>query len=138
MKNSLKLMLLTVVIAAVTISCAVGLTIRSGSSSTPFAKSAPAPKKLPKLLDLGAGKCIPCKMMKPVLEELKKEYKGKLDVQYIDIVDNKDAAGKYKISVIPTQIFYDANGKEVARHSGFISKGEIVKKFKENKINLSK
>ena len=56
------------------------------------AKAAPVTgAKLPKLMDLGADKCIPCKMMAPILEELKKEYAGQMDVEFIDVWKNPDA-----------------------------------------------
>jgi thiol-disulfide isomerase/thioredoxin len=58
--------------------------------------------KLPKLLDLGAGKCVPCRMMAPILEEIKKEYAGKMNVEFIDVWVNPDAAKPYGIEVIPT------------------------------------
>lgn len=98
----------------------------------------PAAKPLPKLLDLGADKCIPCKMMAPILEELRKEYKGSLEVVFIDVWENRDAAEKYGIRSIPTQIFYDATGKEIARHTGFFSKEDILKTFKDNGVKLAK
>ena len=98
--------------------------------------TAKAPKALPKLLDLGATKCIPCKMMVPVLDELKKEYKGQLDVQFIDVWKNEKAAEKYKVKSIPTQIFYDAKGKEIFRHVGYFPKGDIVKAFKDHGVKL--
>jgi thioredoxin 1 len=64
-------------------------------------------KALPRLVDLGAGKCIPCRMMAPILEELKKTYAGRMDVQFIDVWENPDAGTTYGIRVIPTQVFYD-------------------------------
>ncbi len=88
-------------------------------------------KLLPKLIDLGADKCVPCKMMAPVLEELKKEYVGRLDVQFIDLWKNPDGGKAYNIKLIPTQIFFDATGKELFRHEGFFSKEDILGKFKE-------
>ncbi len=88
-------------------------------------------KALPRLVDLGADKCIPCKMMAPILEELKKEYAGRLEVEFIDVWKNPDEAKKYKINIIPTQIFYDAKGKETFRHSGFFSDIDIVTKLSE-------
>lgn len=94
--------------------------------------------KLPRLVDLGATKCIPCKMMAPILEELAKEYKGKLDVQFIDVWENQKAGQKYGIKSIPTQIFYDANGKEFFRHEGFFSKEDILAKFEAQGIKLPK
>lgn len=95
-----------------------------------------APKQLPKMLELGADKCIPCKMMKPVMAELEKEYKGKLAIEFIDVWENKGAGEKYGIRFIPTQIFFDANGKEFFRHQGFFPKEEILKTFKDHDINL--
>ncbi len=88
-------------------------------------------QKLPKLVDLGADKCIPCKMMTPILEELKKEYTNRLDVIFIDVWKNADEGSKYKIRVIPTQVFYDPKGKELFRHEGFFAKEDILAKWKE-------
>ena len=93
-------------------------------------------KKLPRLVDLGADKCIPCKMMAPILDEMKKDYAGTIDVEFIDVWKNPDKAKEYGISVIPTQIFYDASGKELFRHEGFFSKEDILNKWKEFGINL--
>ena len=93
---------------------------------------------LPRLVDLGAGKCIPCKMMAPILEELKTEYAVVLNVEFIDVWKNPDAGQKYGIRVIPTQIFYDASGKELFRHEGFFAKEDILAKWKEFGIELKK
>ncbi len=93
-------------------------------------------KALPRLVDLGAGKCIPCKMMAPILEDLKTTLVGKLDVQFIDVWQNPDAGKKYGINVIPTQIFYDAQGKELFRHEGFFGKDDILAKWKEFGVDL--
>ncbi len=88
-------------------------------------------KVLPKLLDLGSVSCIPCKMMAPILEELKNEYKGRVDVIFVDVWQDDTLAKKYGIQAIPTQIFFDASGKEVYRHVGFFPKEDIIKKFAE-------
>jgi thioredoxin 1 len=95
-----------------------------------------ASSSLPRLLDLGAGKCIPCKMMMPILDEIKKEYEGKLQVDFIDVWKNPDAGKSYGLRMIPTQIFYDVSGKELFRHEGFFSKEDILKKWKELGISL--
>lgn len=92
--------------------------------------------KLPRLLDLGADKCIPCKKMAPILSELKSNYVGQLEVEFIDVWKNPDAAKPYKIRLIPTQIFYAANGKELFRHEGFLGKADILTKWKELGVNL--
>jgi len=92
---------------------------------------------IPRLVDVGAKTCIPCKLMAPILEELKKEYAGRLQVDFFDLTINPDYAGKYKIRVMPTQIFYDASGKELFRHEGFYSKEDILAKFKEHGVDLT-
>ncbi len=95
-------------------------------------------KTRPKLVELGATKCIPCKMMAPILEELKEEYKGSLEVILIDVWENRDEAEKYGVQTIPTQIFYDENGKEFFRHVGFFAKENIIDTFAENGIKLTR
>jgi thioredoxin 1 len=86
---------------------------------------------LPRLLDLGSGKCIPCRMMAPILDHLEREYAGRMAVEFIDIHKEEGAAGKYGVNVIPTQIFYGADGKELWRHEGFLSREDILAKWKE-------
>ena len=92
---------------------------------------AAAKASLPRLVDLGATKCIPCKKMAPILDELKKAYEGRLVVEFIDVWQNPDAGKKYNIDSIPTQIFYSPDGKELFRHEGFFSKEDILAKWKE-------
>ena len=78
------------------------------------------------MVDLGAQKCIPCKMMAPIMEELEKEYKDRAAIVFIDVWENPDAGREFGIRSIPTQIFYDADGKEILRHEGFFDKASIV------------
>ncbi len=91
---------------------------------------------LPKLVDLGASKCIPCKMMKPILDELREEYKGRFDVIFYDVWENTEKSKEYGVSIIPTQIFFDAAGNELFRHEGFMSKEDILGKWKELDIKF--
>lgn len=101
------------------------------AASTAVAPSDTGEKKLPKLLDLGAKKCIPCKMMAPILEEMTKDYAGRMEVEFIDVWENAAAGQKYGIRSIPTQIFYGPDGQELFRHEGFISKEDILAKWSE-------
>jgi thioredoxin 1 len=87
--------------------------------------------QLPMLVDLGRGTCIPCKKMKPILEELATEYRGRAIVKVIDLRDEPQAANQYRIRLIPTQIFFDPEGQEVFRHEGFMDKQSIEAKFAE-------
>ena len=92
---------------------------------------------LPRLVDVGATQCIPCKMMAPILEELKKTYAGKLEVVFIDMWEKPEEAKPYDVNMIPTQIFYDASGQERFRHEGFFAKEDILDKWKELGVDLT-
>ena len=89
------------------------------------------------MLDLGAKKCIPCKMMAPILEELEVEFAGKLQVNFQDVRKYRGLSALYGIQVIPTQIFYDASGKELYRHEGFYSKEDIIAKWEDLGVDLA-
>jgi len=86
---------------------------------------------LPRLLDLGADKCIPCKMMMPVLDGLHDDFPGQLTVDFVDVWKDESVATAYGIRLIPTQIFFDVKGKELFRHEGFFSRKDILAKWKE-------
>ena len=92
---------------------------------------------LPRLLDLGAGECVPCKMMAPILEELREEYQGELSVDFIDVSKDRAAAELHGVQKIPTQIFFDADGEELFRHEGFMAKEAILAKWKELGVELN-
>jgi len=83
------------------------------------------------MLDLGAKSCIPCKMMAPIMEKLEKDYKGKAAIVFIDVWKDPDQSKRFGIRAIPTQIFYDKEGKEVYRHEGFMSENAIVTQLKD-------
>lgn len=91
---------------------------------------------IPRLLDLGATECVPCKMMQPVLAGLEKEYAGRLQVEFTDVWKEPAVGQKHGVKAIPTQIFYDASGKEFFRHTGFYSKDQILAAFRDNGISL--
>ncbi|HOG16209.1 MAG TPA: thioredoxin family protein [Syntrophales bacterium] len=83
------------------------------------------------MVDLGAKKCIPCKMMAPILEKLEKAYAGRAAVIFLDVWEDPKPAHRFNVLGIPTQIFFDKNGREVYRHTGYLGEKEIVRRFKE-------
>ena len=85
----------------------------------------------PTLVDFGARSCIPCKKMAPILEQLEKEYKGRANVIFVDVWKDNKIGGNYRVQMIPTQIFFDATGKEAGRHIGFMDREQIVDTFKK-------
>ncbi|MBK9517953.1 MAG: thioredoxin family protein [Anaeromyxobacter sp.] len=98
---------------------------RAGEAAT-----AVAPRSVPRLVDLGAGTCIPCKAMAPILEGLRVEYVGRMEVVFIDVWKDRAAGETYGIHMIPTQIFFGADGQELARHEGFMGKDQILAQWK--------
>ena len=90
----------------------------------------------PQLIELGSKTCTPCKMMAPILDELRTEYGGQLDVAFWDVYEHKDKATSYRVRVIPTQVFIGTDGKEFFRHEGFFPKKDILAKFEEHGIAL--
>jgi thioredoxin 1 len=80
----------------------------------------------PVLAEFGRGTCVPCKEMKPILEELSKEFEGRMKVLILSVDDYRDLTNQYRITAIPTQIILDNTGKEIFRHIGFWSKNEII------------
>lgn len=110
-----------------------------GLAAVPAARAAGqdgAPAQVPvagmvTMVDLGANKCIPCKMMAPIVEQLRTDYKGRAAIVFIDVWENPAEAGRFGVSTIPTQIFYDASGVERQRHVGFLDKESIVKVLTE-------
>lgn len=88
-------------------------------------------KGMPTMVDLGADECVPCKMMAPILEKVEKKYKGKAAIVFIDVWKDKEPAKRFGVRAIPTQIFFDKEGKEVHRHQGFMSEADIDRIFKK-------
>jgi thioredoxin 1 len=115
-----------------------GLAACDGAASRePSARVAvPSAKAVPRLVDLGAGKCIPCKAMAPILEQLRADYAGRMDVVFVDVWQRPEEARTYGIQMIPTQIFYAADGRELARHEGFIDREQILARWKALGVEL--
>ena len=115
------------------------LMVISCQSSEPNLASVPLGQALssgkPTLAEFGRGTCIPCKEMKPILEELAKEYEGKLNVVIVEVDEQMDLTRQYGIMAIPTQIVFDSEGQEITRHIGFWSKEEIIAQLKKMGID---
>ena len=137
MKNLRNLAIIAAVVVAAGIVFALKNNQAKPSGPAPAEAAEPAQAAaLPRLVDLGADKCIPCKMMAPILEEMKTAYAGQLQVDFIDVWKNPDASEQYGVRVIPTQIFYDAQGKELFRHEGFFAKEDMLAKWKTLGVDL--
>jgi thioredoxin 1 len=109
--------------------------VSSLSCTTKSTKVKIIPKAKPWItfVELGSVNCIPCKQMQPVMKEIEEKYGEKIEVIFYDVwkSENKNMAAKYKIKLIPTQVFLDKNGKEFFRHEGFYPATEISKLIDE-------
>ena len=82
------------------------------------------------LAEFGWKDCIPCKRMKPLLEELALEYEGVFNVVIVEVYSQESLTRAHKIMAIPTQIIFNEKGEEVFRHIGYFPKEEILAKLK--------
>jgi thioredoxin 1 len=83
------------------------------------------------MIDLGAKKCIPCKMMAPIMEKMERKYEGKAAVVFIDVWEHREQAARFRVRAIPTQIFFNTGGEEVYRHVGFLAEKDIVSQLEK-------
>jgi len=121
--NSLRIILSSLALGAL-----LSTTFAQDSKPTPT----PKPKvAIPRMTDFGADKCVPCKAMAPILQELQKEYAGRIEVVFVDVWKDQKPGKAANIRLIPTQVFYDATGKELARHEGFMSKDDILAQWRK-------
>jgi thioredoxin 1 len=84
-------------------------------------------KPLVTFVELGSVNCIPCKAMQPVMKSVEEKYGAQIKIIFYDVWKQEQAryAKQYNIQLIPTQVFLDANGKELMRHEGFLPEKDI-------------
>jgi len=123
---------LLAVFTLIFLSADCGKALAQDKTNKPVAKTASVFKPQVTFIEIGAAKCIPCKMMQPIMKEVAEEYKGQVKVLFHDVwtQQGKMDAEKYNIRVIPTQVFLDKDGKEYFRHEGFFPKEDLVKVLK--------
>ena len=80
-------------------------------------------------IELGSVRCIPCIMMQAVMREIEEEFGDQVRIIFYDVwtPEGKPYGAKYRIRLIPTQVFLDSDGKEYFRHEGFFAKEELAK-----------
>jgi thioredoxin 1 len=87
-------------------------------------------------VELGSVRCIPCKLMQPIMKDIEKDYAGQVKVVFHDVwtPEGEPFAASFKIRVIPTQVFLDREGKEYFRHEGFFPKDELIKVLQQKGV----
>jgi len=128
------------VAAVLTIALFSAIACSQGDKKAPADKGTPSAKKdgapIVTFVEIGSVKCIPCKKMQPIMKEIEQEYAGKVKVVFYDVwtAEGKPYGQKYRIRVIPTQVFLDKDGKEYFRHEGYFPKEELVKVLKQKGV----
>ena len=132
MRKKIKSLIIPVV-ACLLISA--GFTVKASTSEEHeiFLKNLPI-KGMVTMIDLGKKTCTQCKMMAPILEKLEKKYKGKAAIVFINLLDDPEQQYRFKLKALPTQIFFTPEGKEIYRHTGFMSEKAIIEQL--NKMGI--
>jgi len=124
------ILLVCLMVAMLSVACS-----RSGGDSSGWEGTTPLSEALangkPTVAEFGAATCVPCKAMKPILEEIVAEYGDRLNLSFIDVRHNTALPTKYKISLIPTQVFFDSGGQEITRHVGYWPKEDVLVHLEE-------
>lgn len=81
----------------------------------------------PTVVEFGANSCVSCRAMKPILQALAQD--PRIAVADVDIIKERDYISRYQIRLMPTQVFYDAKGRETSRHMGQINADEILERL---------
>ena len=79
----------------------------------------------PTFVNFGAVGCVPCEMMEPIRETIREKHEGKLNVVYVHVDKEQVLASRYGVQSIPVLLFYDAEGSEVSRHTGYLPEEKI-------------
>lgn len=86
-------------------------------------------QRVPILLEFGRGWCIPCKYMKPILDDMSRAYSKRATVMTVDMDANRDLVRDFRIRIMPTQVFLTPDGKEFFRNEGTLEREQIAHVF---------
>jgi len=142
MKNGAKIAIVVLLAVAATATFALrgGKRAEYGAApEQPAAVAAPravAATVKPRLLEIGSSRCMSCIEMAKVLDALRASQGEKLKVDFVDVFEQPEAGERYKITLIPTQIFYDTAGREIFRHTGYFAHDDILAKFRELGVKM--
>jgi len=133
--SSKVIFLVLAIFLVITTGCSAGATTYIEKDLTKIPLNQVLQNGKPTLADFGWRNCIPCKMMKPVLETLADSTRGRLNVLIVEVYDHQDLTDKYGITAIPTQVLFDSHGKDLMRHEGYWAPEEMAEELKKVGVN---
>jgi len=98
------------------------------------AEGSPPPQGKPAVMEFGRGICPKCKEMEGIIKNLQARYGDRVELKLLYVDRDEPLFDKYKVMLVPTQVFLDAGGNEVSRHIGLFPEAELVQKLKELKF----
>jgi cytochrome c-type biogenesis protein len=120
------------IIVAALAAAVAGVLVEKHRQRADRARAAALPAAgLPRLVELDAVDCAPCRTMSAVLGGLRRECAGRLDIEVIDVRAHRDVEAAYRVRFSPTQVFKDSSGAELFRHEGFMPREDILSKWRE-------
>jgi len=94
--------------------------VSAASAAAPDFFAAGIAQGRPTVIEFGASACASCKEMKVVLDELRRTHGTQIGIAEVDLIKQREVIPRYRIQVMPTQIFFDGQGRETGRHVGVI------------------
>ena len=91
-------------------------------------------KPRPVILDFGRGLCANCKLMEQILGKIQDRYADQVEVRFLYIDKDEPLFRQYRIVIVPAQVFLDASGKEVFRHTGIFPLELLEPRLRELKF----
>lgn len=122
--DTLRRVITATIVACALVSLAGTAALAGGGQAKVEAAKA---KGMPVLIDFGKNTCTQCQKMMPVLDELGKKYKGRMEVVFIHVDEEREYAQRMGATMIPSQVLIDKDGREVSRHVGFMSMEDCEK-----------
>lgn len=118
------------VLVAAGVAAALVVRARTAASwAVPTARTIPSSGMRPRVVELGSTGCSSCRAMHRELAQLRIECGDALEVTEIDVFRDREAWQRFDVRVIPTQVLVDASGSEIGRHTGFLSRADIRRRF---------
>lgn len=128
-KQHQRFVFLIILMSGLFTTCCAQNSKQNKTISTPTTTEQDTARTKVTFIELGSVRCIPCKEMQPIMKSIEAKFGTQVKVVFYDVwtASGKTYADKFKVQLIPTQVFLDEKGQEFFRHEGFFPEEELVK-----------